>query len=109
MTYPRVLLIIPPLTQLNTPYPSTTYLTGFLRSRGYEGNESFSPEQRGKGIVGQADVGIEMVLALFSRSGLERVFDAVRGMSEIPGVALQMLAVEQAYLDSIEPVIRFLQ
>lgn len=30
----RVLAIIPPMTQLNTPYPSTAYLTGFLRSRG---------------------------------------------------------------------------
>jgi hypothetical protein len=23
------------MTQLNTPYPSTAYLTGFLRSRGH--------------------------------------------------------------------------
>ena len=30
-----LLLIIPPLTQLNTPYPSTAYLTGFLRPHGY--------------------------------------------------------------------------
>ena len=29
----RVLSVIPPMTQLNTPYPSTAYLTGFLRSR----------------------------------------------------------------------------
>jgi hypothetical protein len=26
---PRVLSLIPPMTQLNTPYPSTAYLTGF--------------------------------------------------------------------------------
>ena len=31
-----VLLMTPPMTQLNTPYPATAYLTGFLRSRGYE-------------------------------------------------------------------------
>jgi len=30
----RVLSLIPPMTQLNTPYPSTAYITGFLRSRG---------------------------------------------------------------------------
>ena len=30
----RYLLLIPPMTQLNTPYPSTAYLTGFLRSQG---------------------------------------------------------------------------
>ena len=28
----RVLSVIPPMTQLNTPYPSTAYLTGFLLS-----------------------------------------------------------------------------
>ena len=32
----RVLSLIPPMTQLNTPYPSTAYLTGFLRSRGID-------------------------------------------------------------------------
>ena len=30
----RVLSVIAPMTQLNTPSPSTAYLTGFLRSRG---------------------------------------------------------------------------
>ncbi|MCA9477314.1 MAG: hypothetical protein KC563_16145, partial [Nitrospira sp.] len=59
-----VLLVIPPLTQLNTPYPSTAYLTGFLRSQGYR--------------TYQADVGIEMVLALFSQSGISRVFHELR-------------------------------
>ena len=32
----KVLSLIPPMTQLNTPYPSTAYLTGFLRSRGID-------------------------------------------------------------------------
>ena len=34
LSTPRVLSFISPMTQLNTPYPSTAYLTGFLRSRG---------------------------------------------------------------------------
>ena len=29
----KILSVIPPMTQLNTPYPSTAYITGFLRSR----------------------------------------------------------------------------
>ena len=91
-----ILLVIPPLTQLNTPYPSTAYLTGFLRSRGF--------------AVHQADIGIEMVLALFSRPGLQQVFEQVRArLDEIPGEARQLLALERSYLDSIEPVISFLQ
>ena len=64
MPTPSVLLLIPPLTQLNTPYPSTAYLTGFLRVRGIEAS--------------QADLGIEMVLRLFCRSGLQAVFEQVR-------------------------------
>src|SRR5713226_2674246 len=96
MRSPRVLLIIPPLTQLNTPYPSTAYLTGFLAPRGYD--------------VAQADVGIEMVLALFSRAGLERIFDRLhRRGNDLPGEAKQMLALERAYLDSIDAVVAFLQ
>lgn len=93
---PRVLLVIPPLTQLNTPYPATAYLTGFLHAQGIEAS--------------QADLGIEMVLRIFSRSGLQSVFDhARRQEEELPGEARQMLAVEPAYLNAIEPVIEFLQ
>src|SRR6266571_1474193 len=96
MKAPRLLLLIPPLTQLNTPYPSTAYLTGFLKRHGYD--------------AAQADVGIEMVLALFSRGGLRRVFDRVRDKpGDLPGEAAQMLALERAYLDSIDAVIGFLQ
>ena len=32
----RVLALMPPMVQVNTPYPSTACLTGFLRSRGVE-------------------------------------------------------------------------
>src|SRR5438128_882253 len=96
MKAPRLLLLIPPLTQLNTPYPSTAYLTGFLKRHGYD--------------AAQADVGIEMVLALFSRGGLRRVFDRVRDQpGDLPGEAAQILALERAYLDSIDAVIGFLQ
>jgi len=85
------------LTQLNTPYPSTAYLSGFLQSRGY--------------AVHQADVGIEMVLALFSRSGLKRIVEVLRMRcdGDLPGEARQMLSLSRAYVESIDPVIRFLQ
>ncbi len=96
MTTPSLLLLIPPLTQLNTPYPSTAYLTGFLRSQGY--------------AVAQADIGLDMVLSLFSRAGMEQVFDRIRTQRvDLPGEAKQMLALEQAYLDSIDPIVSFLQ
>jgi radical SAM superfamily enzyme YgiQ (UPF0313 family) len=91
-----VLLLTPPLTQLNTPYPSTAFLTGFLRSQGV--------------ACHQADLGIEMVLRLFSRTGLRQVFHLVREQGEkLPEEAKQMLAMEQSYLDKIAPVVEFLQ
>ncbi len=92
-----ILLVIPPLTQLNTPYPSTAFLTGFLRSRHYR--------------AFQVDVGIQMVLTLFSRHGLTQVFEELRGRpkEDMPGEARQMLSLADAYVSTIEPVIEFLQ
>jgi hypothetical protein len=55
----QILLLTPPMTQLNTPYPATAYLTGFLRMKGYN--------------CAQSDPAIELVLRLFSRSGLKRI------------------------------------
>ncbi len=77
----RVLLLMPPMTQLNAPYPATAFLTGFLRSRGVE--------------CFQADLAIELVCRLFSREGLCR--DAACRVSTTK------------YLDTIDPVVRFLQ
>jgi hypothetical protein len=96
MGCPRVLLIIPPLTQLNTPYPSTAYLTGFLQSRGIE--------------TEQADLGIEMVLRLFSPEGLRTVFRQLHGQEDIlPKEALCMMRNEHTYVNMIGPVVAFLQ
>jgi len=110
MSASRILFIIPPLTQLNTPYPSTAYLTGFLRSRGYViGHGSGALSQGQAGYVSQVDLGIEMVLALLSRAGLSRTFQDVYRLADVPGEARQMLALERAYLDTIDPVVAFLQ
>ena len=96
MASPRVLLVIPPLTQLNTPYPSTAYLTGFLESRGAHAE--------------QADIGIEMVLRLFSPDGLRRVFEQLRAhKNDLPKEAVRMMRAEHAYVQMIEPVVSFLQ
>lgn len=96
MVCPRVLLVIPPLTQLNTPYPSTAYLTGFLQSRGFEAE--------------QADLGIEMVLRLFSPEGLRNVFRQLHDQEDtLPKEALGMMRNEHAYVEMIGPVVAFLQ
>jgi hypothetical protein len=50
----RLLLLTPPFTQLNTPYPATAYIKGYLNTLGIESC--------------QADLGIEVILHLFSKS-----------------------------------------
>ncbi|TPE44863.1 B12-binding domain-containing radical SAM protein [Pontibacter mangrovi] len=93
---PTILLITPPLTQLNTPYPATAYLKGFLTGRGYS--------------VTQADMGIELVLRMFSRKGLQRIFEAIeQGEYELSDNSLRILHLKRDYLNTVEPVIRFLQ
>ncbi|HET6678174.1 MAG TPA: radical SAM protein [Nitrospira sp.] len=93
---PNVLLLIPPLTQLNTPYPSTAYLTGFLRSQGV--------------LCEQADLGIEMVLRVFSREGLRQVFYQLKPRRRsLHPVAQEMIANQTAILDHIDAVVAYLQ
>ncbi|HLE00928.1 MAG TPA: radical SAM protein [Bdellovibrionota bacterium] len=91
------------MTQLNTPYPSTAQLAGFLRSRlgRLDGREL---------EILQVDLALELALGLFSRRGLE----AVRGELERlkvgkRGVNGSFLSQFERYSESIEPVMQFLQ
>jgi hypothetical protein len=93
----RVLSLIPPMTQLNTPYPSTAYLTGFLRSRGVE--------------AVQEDLALALVLRLLSHQGLVEVADAVDVLPSAQHTQTieAFIAQRARYLATIEPVIAFLQ
>jgi hypothetical protein len=91
-----VFLITPPFTQLNTPYPATAYLKGFLNTKNIA---SF-----------QADLGIEVTLAMFSKKGLEAIFAEVEKSKTPHSENVQrMLALKTDYINSIDPVIQFLQ
>jgi hypothetical protein len=93
---PRLLLLTPPLTQLNTPYPATAYIKGFLKSKGYE--------------VRQADLSIGLVLKLFSKEGLGRMFNEIEaGGYDLSDNAKRMLRLRRRYEATIGPAIRFLQ
>lgn len=91
-----ILLVSPPFTQLNTPYPATAYLKGFLNTRGI-----FSH---------QADLSLETTLQLFTREGLASIFAAkdIAALSTTPNIR-RIHALRDTYLDTIESVIRFLQ
>lgn len=93
-----MLLLIPPLTQLNTPYPATAYLKGFLKAQGMEAR--------------QGDLGLDLVLELFSREGLSRIFDEIDQLAMTEGIDVDvstMLRNRSAYEETIETVVRFLQ
>lgn len=93
----RVLSLIPPMTQLNTPYPSTAYLTGFLHSRGIEAQ--------------QEDLALALVLKLFSRAGLAALrarIEATPERQRTPGVRAY-LAQAARYEGTVEAAIAFLQ
>ena len=85
------------MTQLNTPYPSTAYLTGFLRSRGIK--------------AVQEDLALALVLALLNREGLHALRSAVLAVEEAQrsGPVNFFLDHFAAYAQTIDPVIAFLQ
>ncbi len=85
------------MTQLNTPYPSTAYLTGFLRSRGI--------------AAVQVDLALALVLELFSPATLPAIRDAVLARPaavRTPRLAT-FLARFDRHLAAIGPAIAFLQ
>jgi len=92
----KILLITPPFTQLNTPYPATPYLKCFLKSRGYE--------------VFQVDLGIELINTIFSREGFQKLFDSVKQTRQKLSLnAHHMIKNETSYMQTIDPVMNFLQ
>jgi hypothetical protein len=93
----KILSIIPPMTQLNTPYPSTAYITGFLRSRQLP--------------AVQEDLALALVLGLLSKKGLDSVYaacEAIMAHKRHSTVARFMDQFER-YRATIAPTIAFLQ
>ncbi|MEX1383210.1 radical SAM protein [Lutibacter sp.] len=91
-----ILLITPPFTQLNTPYPATVYLKGFLNTKQIK---SF-----------QMDLGIEVIIALFSKKSLINLFNIALENNSISSANSQRIyALKNSYLSTINPVIYFLQ
>ena len=88
-----LLLITPPFTQLNTPYPATAYLKGFLNTKGIA---SF-----------QSDLGIEVILAIFSKNGLTQLFQVCDQPQSFNSE--RIFALQDDYIRTIEVVMAFLQ
>ncbi len=92
----KLFLITPPFTQLNTPYPATAYLKGFLNTKGIP--------------TAQADLGIDVINKLFSKQGLTDLFSHIENNPEfVTPNAERIIALKEEYLKTIDSVMLFLQ
>ncbi len=100
----KALFVIPPLSQVNSPYPATTYLMGFLKQRGY-------PAENLK----QIDLSLELVLKVFSSTFLKLAFEEVstaNRKARDPETSEELafyLDAASDYCATIDNVISFLQ
>lgn len=90
-----LLLITPPFTQLNTPYPATAYIKGFLNTKNISSY--------------QIDLGIEVILELFSKEGIQKVFAKSIDLKNSSENSQRIFALRDEYIKTIDQVILFLQ
>jgi len=91
-----LLLITTPFTQLNTAYPATAFLSGFLNNKGFK--------------VSQFDLGIETFLNIFTPKTISEIFDFVEQNNiKLSAFAKRVFKLKQEYISFIEQVIKFLQ
>jgi hypothetical protein len=91
-----VLLITPPFTQLNTPYPATMYLKGYLNTLNIS---SF-----------QLDLSLETFLKLFCSHSLQAIFQCFTESSVWNNdLSAEIFRNKYYYCSKIDVVIQFLQ
>ncbi len=90
-----LLLLTPPFTQLNTPYPATAYIKGFLNTKNIS---SF-----------QVDLGIEVILGLFSKNGIQEIFNKEIDIQNVSENSQRIFSLRDEYVKTIDQVISFLQ
>jgi len=90
-----LLLITPPFTQLNTPYPATAYIKGFLNTKHISSH--------------QIDLGIEVILELFSKEGIQKIFSKEIDLQTISENSQRIYALREEYIKTVDQVILFLQ
>ena len=89
----KILLVTPSLTQLNTSYPATCHLTGFLHSRGIEAE--------------QVDLSIELIQELFTHKNLQTVFQ-IASKSKLSKTNKILLSQSDFHIQTIDSVMQFL-
>jgi len=89
----KLLLVIPPFTQLNTAYPATAYLKGFLEEHDVS--------------VAHCDLSIELFTSIFTGEFLQEIFQEAEelGNDHYPSLT----EMKEQYISRVDLVIGFLQ
>ncbi|MBE7628579.1 B12-binding domain-containing radical SAM protein [Tenacibaculum piscium] len=89
----NTLLITPPFTQLNTAYPATAYIKGFLNSKNVNAT--------------QMDLSIELFTAVFTKEFIDAIFKQAEmlGNNDFPLVGNQ----QENYIDKVDFVMNYLR
>ena len=102
MSSNKILLINPPFSQTNTPYPATAFLKGYLNTININSS--------------QTDLGINTILRIFSSEGLKALFIEIDSFIEKKTKPFKLgrnerliLEKRKQYIDTIDVAIAFLQ
>ena len=89
----NTLLITPPFTQLNTAYPATAYIKGFLESKDVKAT--------------QMDLSIELFTAVFTKEFIDAIFKQadMLGNKDLPLVYNQ----KEEYINKVDSVMSYLR
>lgn len=92
----KIVLITPPLVQLNCPYPATTQLKAYL-------------ENQTSDVVAQKDMSIELTERIFTRTFLEPLFEEAFQRDKLSTKAKAVAMNKEQYLFTVDAVMRFLR
>ena len=90
---PKILFITPPFTQLNTAYPASAYLKGFLEEH--------------KVSISHCDLSIELFTSIFTGDFLSAVFEEAANLKN--NYYPEVSAMKEQYISRVDVVIGFLQ
>ncbi len=90
-----LLIVTPPLTQLNAPYPASMYLSAFLKSKGF--------------IVHQYDLSIDLIEHIYSSDFLGAVFEKVSNRKSLSKTGKEFINRKDEYLQLVDKVKEFIR
>lgn len=90
-----ILLVLPPVSMPNTPYPSVPLLAGYLRNKGYH--------------VNCCDLGLDLFLNLFTSSSLEFLFSLIQNTATLSSNSKKIFNQKEKYITCIDEVMLFLK